>query len=484
LAFILGALLAACVPAAAQSGSADPREDLARLSEDARNALLQNRFDEAVRLYERLVKAVPGEPRLRLNLAMALHSAGRYKESVGQLEPLRTSQAGNAKYWFLLGVGYLKLARPAQAVPPLSRAVELDRSYLPARIEYAGALLESGALVKAEQAFLALSGDQPELAKAWQGLAISRLELSRESAEALDKLAPESSVRYGLAALAAAGQKDVKTATALYEKALAAQPAAPWLRAELAQLASAGDVPELNALDSGHPLAAAFHAGRFGHLLALGAPPFHAEELYWRSRAYAELARMAVERLTSLPASPERHELLAVALQHTGRRSEAVAEWREAVRMAPGDGRLQAGLAQALRANRQYEEAATQLAEISRHDPANANWHYELGDCLSNLGRPEPALAELKRAVALQPGLLPAQALLGELLARAGEAREAQSHLEKALPLDRDGSICFQLAGVYRSLGKPELAAKMMARRKELLAAAGTATPAAASAAH
>ena len=54
------------------------------------------------------------QPGVRLNLAMALHSAGRYGESVAQLERLRASQARNSRFWFLSAV------RSARTIPAAS----------------------------------------------------------------------------------------------------------------------------------------------------------------------------------------------------------------------------------------------------------------------------------------------------------------------------------------------------------------------------
>lgn len=463
-------LLANCV---AQVRPAETPEDLSAIAQRARAALLSDRIDDAIGLYQRLVLALPAESGARLNLAMALHSAGRYKESVAQLERLRVSQASNARFWFLLGVGYLKLEQPVKAVEPLSRSVRLDRSYGPGRLELASALLESGSLEKAEAAFLSYAADESGSAKAWQGLAICRLELSREAAVALDKLAPESSFRYGLAALAESSQGNTTSAAKLYEKALAAQPPAAWMQAELAASASSkSNVEADESRDVGHPLAVAFFQGDPQRVLRLSALTQSPEGLYWRSRAYAEMARRAVERLSALPHSSEQHELMGIALERAGRRSDAVAEWREAVRMSPGDLRLRAALARSLRLNRQFDEASSILQELVRMYPARADWQFQLGDSLRNQGRPEQALPYLRRAVELRPDMLSAQALLGELLLQAGNAQAAVVHLERALPLDRDGSLHLQLAGAYRQLGKLELAGRALRRQREIQAAA------------
>lgn len=478
-ALLSGAMIAACLasllPAQclAQPRPAATAESPSVLAENARKALLADRFDEAIGLYQRLAKVLPAEPGVRLNLAMALHSAGRYGESVAQLERVRVSQSGNARFWFLLGVGYLKLEQPRKAVESLDQAEHLDPSYLPGRIELAGALLESGSLGRAEAAFRELSKDEPGLPKAWQGLTVSRLELSREASDGLDRLAPKSSFRYALAALAAAGQGNREQARSLYRKSLAATPPAPWLELESAALSDDTATGQEESRSAGHPLALAFFRRQPERVLELSSHVRDPEALYWRSRAWAELARIAVERLACLPPSAEQHELLAVALQRAGRRAEAVAEWREACRLSASDQRLRGELARSLRLNRQYDEASTLLEELGRLDPTHAEWQFELGDCLVSQGHPEEALAHLARAVELRPGLLAAQALLGQVLLQSGDAQAAVAHLERSLSLDRDGSIHFQLANAYRSLGKLELSRQALARQKELQAAYG-----------
>ena len=75
----------------------------------ARAAMLARRYPEAVEIYRRMAAELPEEPGIRFNLALALHSMGRYGESTQVLEELRVAQGDNRKFWFLLGEGYLKL---------------------------------------------------------------------------------------------------------------------------------------------------------------------------------------------------------------------------------------------------------------------------------------------------------------------------------------------------------------------------------------
>jgi tetratricopeptide (TPR) repeat protein len=119
---------------------ADPTEQM----EQAKQAMLAHRYDEAAAIYKGLIKVLPNEPGLRFNLALALHSSGQYREAVQELEAIQATEQENAKFWFLLGLGYLKLDQPRQAIEPLRHARELEPSNLDARQELVAALLDSG----------------------------------------------------------------------------------------------------------------------------------------------------------------------------------------------------------------------------------------------------------------------------------------------------------------------------------------------------
>ena len=145
--------------------AAQVSSNLEDLSRRAREAMVARRYEDAIRLYEAMAKALPGESGPRFNLAVALHSAGRYREAARQFEQIRSAQAQNANYWFLLGLDYLKLDQAGKAVAPLERAVKLDGSNAMARLELADAYLESGDYAAAEHAFRQLADAQPESAR-------------------------------------------------------------------------------------------------------------------------------------------------------------------------------------------------------------------------------------------------------------------------------------------------------------------------------
>jgi tetratricopeptide (TPR) repeat protein len=169
----------------------------------AKEALLAERYPEAIQAYKQLLNELPNEPGLRFNLALAFHSSGKYREAVQQLEMIRGPGTTNPKFWFLLGLGYLKLDLAGKAIEPLRRSLALDSTSLDTRQELADALLEKGDFLEAEEQFRQLGTTPERLPKALEGLALSEIFASREAYEHLQELAPASSYIYGLAALVA-----------------------------------------------------------------------------------------------------------------------------------------------------------------------------------------------------------------------------------------------------------------------------------------
>lgn len=396
------------------------QSDLAEEARRAREAMLARRYTDAVEIYRKMVAAAPDEPDLQFDLALALHSAGRYREAVNELNPIRTPERDNSKYWFLLGLGYLKLGEPGKAVGPLGNAARLDPANVDARLELASAYLESGQLESADREYRRLSVDHPALPDVWAGLSLSDLRLSGKALKGLDKAA----------------------------------------ESEIGNMAA-------DNCDARSP-ACAFAKGDWLQVTELAAKLRSPEGFYWASRAYAQLARESTQKLADLPPSPEQHQMLARVHGERGQRSEAILELRQAAGLNDRDPAARGQLARALWTDRKYDEAIEILTPLVAATPDQPEWQFELGDALFSLGKPEEALGHLQKAVKSAPDMLSAQAKLGELLLQLGDAAGAVSHLERAESLDHDGSIHYQLALAYRRLGDSEKASHALARRNEL----------------
>jgi tetratricopeptide (TPR) repeat protein len=82
--------------------------------------------------------------------------------------------------------------------------------------------------------------------------------------------------------------------------------------------------------------------------------------------------------------------------------------------------------------------------------------------------QPEPSLPLLLKAVRLDPGLAHAHGALGRAYALVGREAEAIPELEKALRVDEDGSLHFQLARAYQAVGRSADAERTLGAWKSL----------------
>ena len=101
-------------------------------------------------------------------------------------------------------------------------------------------------------------------------------------------------------------------------------------------------------------LECAFWSQRYRDVIALAKAPTNPETIFWKTRAYSELASQAFDHLAQLPPSAEMHEL--IAKMHYSRRKypAATKEWKEALKLAPLNPFYQQGLAISLSAGRDF----------------------------------------------------------------------------------------------------------------------------------
>jgi tetratricopeptide (TPR) repeat protein len=115
-----------------------------------------------------------------------------------------------------------------------------------------------------------------------------------------------------------------------------------------------------------------------------------------------------------------------------------------------------------------YQAALAECEPMLKGDGAPAELNFIAGDSLLRLEQPEKAVPHLRAALRTEPSLLAADASLGLALSRLGNHAEAIPHLEKALELDDDGSLYYQLGRAYQATGAREKAAAAMAKYQEL----------------
>ncbi len=463
---------------AALQGQNDP-DALAEKSRRAKQAMLANRYGEAVGLYRELVQALPDNPGLRFNLAIALDKAGQPSAAIPELERVTRANPTSAPAWLLLGLAYQQLNQPQNALAPLREAVRLDSRNPDALLELADAEFTTGTARSAAKDFGTLAALKPAMPKAWEGLGRSYLSLSEASFQQLKSQGPDSPYFFALLARSRASEGRHGEALSLYAEAISGAPDLTGLHT-----ARAGIYRETNHADwadvetereshvpkpdcSRRPAACAFVKGDWQGVLAASAKSQSPENLYWTALAGSQLAEDSFNKLASLSQSPEMHAVLADSYQRLGRRLEAVDEWRKAVELNPSDRMLQARLAESMIRARVYPEAERILVPLVAQQPENGEWQYLLGNLLLQLKRDDEALPHLIVATERLPNLLPAHEALGRVYLDLGRPAEAVAHLEKARSLD-DGSISFALNSAYRQLGRPEEARAALARYRTL----------------
>lgn len=451
---------------------------LASTSNAAHRALLNGRYDEAVKLYSDLVAQLPENAGLHLDLGLALEKAGRPDDAIPHLELVTRAQPASAAAWFLLGLAYQQLKRPQQAIAPLRQAVRLDDAKnKQALFELADAEMTSGDYVNAAHDFQRLANARPDMAKAWQGTSIAYSRWSDEIEARLRRSAPESAYAKIVAARTQAEKQHFGFALDLYRQAMRSVPSMPGLHKACAQIyrqtghadwAGTEDTREQQLVSRPcveHSAACAYQKADYQSALAFQGED--AETLYWQALSASQLAAQGMKNLARLPPSPAQHEVLAEAHQRKGQRLEAVEEWRRALALAPGDHRLEGRLADSLYRARLYPEAEQRLTSLAAAEPQNSEWQYLLGSVLLDEQHPEKALASLENAIRLQPGFLPAEESLGRAYLSAGRVTEAIVHLKRALPLD-DGSLSFALSTAYRKAGRADDARAALAHYREM----------------
>src|SRR5439155_19950502 len=165
-----------------------------------------------------------------------------------------------------------------------------------------------------------------------------------------------------------------RSAFFFYRQALEKQPNLRGVHAALAVVYRATGHPDWADVEEkkeGRPdcadekAACDFRAGRFAEVLS-------SPSLYWRSRAANRLAMQAFSELGKLPESTDLHAIKAEILASHGQHLESAAEWRAALKLAPGDAGIERQLANALYSGRDFAAVLPMLGEMLKREPGSA----------------------------------------------------------------------------------------------------------------
>lgn len=451
-----------------------------RQLERARELVTGGKPLEAVPIYEELLRASPGNSTLLINLAVAHFKAGQYEAAIPVCREALKSSPPPPAAWLFLGASYFQLRRHAEAIEPLERTVELIPGERNARLMLGESLLSTDRAGDAVEHLRAAAKLLPDNPRAWYGLERSYAALAGKAASEMDLRGRESAYWYALAGDAALARQRYGLALSHYREALRRMPGLDAIHASIAALyratghsdwAAQEARRESNRACDGPTAACAFRSGHYEQCVGLAASTSD-ESLYWRAKAYRELASAAARKLGELPPSAQVHELRARELDENGRYREATPEWLEALKLAPERPVLELGLASSLMKARDHGAALPLLEKLLEAQPASAELHLLCGNAYLGIEQPEAAIRHLRRAVELDPGSSAAQGALGEALLRTGQFEAAITSLKAALGQDAEGVRHFQLARAYRETGRTGLEREMLAEYKRLAAEA------------
>jgi tetratricopeptide (TPR) repeat protein len=151
--------------------------------------------------------------------------------------------------------------------------------------------------------------------------------------------------------------------------------------------------------------------------------------------------------------------------------TEAVEDFEQASRLDPQKDLPYFAMAMALMQTDQMAKGIEILRQRLAASPNDYLILYALGEGLDHLGlargSPEEkeAIGSLEKSVRLNSGFPDSRRAFGRILLRRGDVDQAIAELEKALELDpTDLSPCYPLASAYRKKGDSQRAAELMAK--------------------
>lgn len=400
----------------------------------ARRALQKGQYTEAANEYDRALVERPGCSPLAWNRALAR----AYARQPGALTDLLAALAAApslASGRLLIGLELVANGGRDRAreylTPPASFGSGSNRETRERDILWSDGVWRrsTGDHRGARQVLERLADLEPDQASVWFALGSAALEEARADSRRLAQTAPDSSWNRRL---------EVEALAARY----------PNLARSLEPRVAAA-----NPLEGAQPAAAA---------------PESPEQLYRTAHLALQIAVDAYGKAARSPEfSAELHSLKALAAEQQDDEAAAFREYRAGLAEDPSSAILHAGLGHLYRERSEFSNAQRELDTALRLDPSDPVATFELGDVCLRQGDATRALNLLNRAVELDPALLVARWSRAKAYTALGDDQRAVDDLVAAAPIDSTGELQWQLARVYRKLGRSELAQAAEQRSEE-----------------
>jgi tetratricopeptide (TPR) repeat protein len=187
--------------------------------------------------------------------------------------------------------------------------------------------------------------------------------------------------------------------------------------------------------------------------------PTNVELIYTAYRIYSDLLDEARLSLTVVaPGSARVHQMMAHELAKQGQTEEAIANYREALKIDPNVSGLHFELAEMLNSSAVpggHEEAKKEYDAALAVNPQDERAECRLGDLAALWGDQKSAAEHYNRALKLQPNDAEAIIGLAKTLMTANQPDKAMPLLEQAVQLDPTNAVVhFRLSTIYRKMSR------------------------------
>jgi tetratricopeptide (TPR) repeat protein len=181
--------------------------------------------------------------------------------------------------------------------------------------------------------------------------------------------------------------------------------------------------------------------------------------LYTAYRIYSDLAdESRLSLIVVAPNSARVHQMMAHELARQGKTDEAIANYREALKLDPNVPGLHFELAEMLNSSSVAggrQEAEKEYEAALAANPSDEKAECRLGDLAALNGDQQAAAGHYERALKLQPNDAEANIGLAKVLMSMDQTAKAQPLLELAVKLDPTNAVAhFRLSSVYRQMGR------------------------------
>jgi tetratricopeptide (TPR) repeat protein len=187
--------------------------------------------------------------------------------------------------------------------------------------------------------------------------------------------------------------------------------------------------------------------------------PTNVELIYTAYRVYSDIAdESRLSLIVVAPNSARTHQMMAHELARQGKADEAIANYREALKIDPKLPGLQFELAEMLNNStipNAREEAESEYRAALAANPSDEKSECRLGDLAALKGDQKAANEHYERALKLQPNDAEANIGLAKTLMSMNQSEKALPLLEHAVNLDPASAVAhFRLSTVYRQMGR------------------------------